>query len=278
MPVRPEGSQACATSTRSPPMIWQPSEHPDDLDQLGHSQPAGLRRARPGRLRRVEHVDVDRDVEGMPSELRQQPADDLHRVAGHHGVHRKEVGPVAVVLLAGARANPDLIDALRRNDVHHPGEGRGVVVPLAEELLAQVRMRVEMEDAKVGKRRPEHLDHGHGGRVVAAQHERDEPRTPPGGDLLARGIELLAGRRPVGKLAVADVGDRQIFEVALERGRVRLDRLGAEPDVERARVGALAEVHSPFEGNAVDDDLGVSERKTAADECRRHRAHISSPL
>src|SRR5437870_841337 len=38
-------------------------EHPDDLDQLRHSQPAGLGRARPRRLGRVEDVDVDRDVE-----------------------------------------------------------------------------------------------------------------------------------------------------------------------------------------------------------------------
>src|SRR5207245_8406542 len=72
---------------------------------------------------------------------------------------------------------------------------------------------------------------------------------------------------------VADVGDRQVFEVARERRRVGLDRLGAEPDVERARVGALAEVHPPLERNAVDDDASVSERKPAADEGRRDRAH-----
>src|SRR5438093_5779911 len=211
----------------------------------------------------------------MTGELREQPLYDLHRMPGHHRVHREEVGPPTVVLLPGAGADPDLVDALGRHDVHHAGEGRGVVVALAEELLAQVRMSVEMEDPEVGERRAEHLDDRDGGGVVAAQHERDEPRTPPGGHLLARGVELLAGRGAVGKLAVTDVGDRQILEVARERGRVRLDRLRAEPDVERARVGALAEVHPALERNAEDDDAGVSERKAAADERRRYRAHES---
>jgi hypothetical protein len=114
--------------------------------------------------------------------------------------------------------------------------------------------------------------------VIAAEHERDEPGTPPRGDLLARGVELLARGRAVRQLAVADVGDRQVFEIALQHRRVGLDRLGAEPDVERARVGALAKVHPPLERNAVDDDAGVSKGKAAADERRRDRAHISSSL
>src|SRR6267378_369505 len=79
----------------------------------------------------------------------------------------------------GSGANPDLVHALGRDDVHHAGEGRGVVVTLAEELLAQVRMGVEVKNAQVGKRGPQYLDHRHGGRVVAAQHERDQPRMPP---------------------------------------------------------------------------------------------------
>ena len=140
-----------------------------------------------------------------------------------------------MVLLAGARAKPDLVDALGRDDVHDAGEGRGVVVALAEELLAQVGMGIQVQDAEVRERRGEHLDDRHGGRVIAAQHEREQPWTPPLGDLLARGVELLARRHAVGELAVADVGDRQVFEVAPERRRVGLDRLGAEPDVERAR-------------------------------------------
>ena len=139
-------------------------------------------------------------------------------------------------------------------------------------------MSIQVQDAEVRERRGEHLDDRHGCRVIAAQHEREQPRTPPLGDLLARGVELLAGRHAVGELAVADVGDRQVFEIARERRRVGLDRLGAEPDVERARVGALSQIYPPLERNPVDDDAGVSEGKMAADERRRDRTHISSSL
>jgi len=42
--------------------------------------------------------------------------------------------------------------------------------------------------------------------VVAPEHERLEPGLPPGGDLRAGGVELLARRRAVRELAVAEVG------------------------------------------------------------------------
>src|SRR5206468_12593679 len=64
-----------------------------------------------------------------------------------------------------------------------------------------------------------------------------------------------------------------VFQVAHEGRRVGLDRLGAEPDVARTGVGALPEVHPPFEGDAEDDDAGVGERQGAADEARRDRTH-----
>ena len=41
------------------------AQHADDLEQLGHPQAAGLRRAGARRLAGIEHVDVDRDVERM---------------------------------------------------------------------------------------------------------------------------------------------------------------------------------------------------------------------
>src|SRR5438309_6563091 len=178
-----------------------------------------------------------------------------------------------MVFLARTGANADLVDALRRYDVHDAGERGGVVVALAQELLAQVRMGIEVEDAQLGERRRQHLDHRHGSGVVAAEHERDQPGPPPGGDLLPGGVELLPGRRAGGELAVADVGDSQVFQVAGERGRVGLDRLGAEPDVERTGVGALAEVHPALERDAVDDDTGVGEGEVTADEARRHCTH-----
>ena len=77
-------------------------------------------------------------------------------------------------------------------------------------------MGVELQDDEVREVRREDLDDGHGRGVVAAQHEREEPGSPPARDLVARGVELLAWRRAVGQHAIADVGQRQIVEVAVE--------------------------------------------------------------
>src|SRR2546427_11157573 len=73
--------------------------------------------------------------------------------------------------------------------------------------------------------------------------------------------------------SVPDVGDGQVFQITGERRRIGLDRFGAESDVERTGVGALAEVHPPLEGDAEDDDAGVGEGEIATDEARRNRAH-----
>jgi len=104
--------------------------------------------------------------------------------------------------------------------------------------------------------------------VVAAEHEGDQPRAPPLGDLFTRRVELLAGRGAVGELAVADVGQRQVFQVALGPRRVGLDRVGGQAEVARAAVGALAQVDPAFERDAVDDDATVGERPVAGDEAR----------
>ena len=86
------------------------------------------------------------------------------------------------------------------------------------------------------------LDHviGLGEGVVATEHERDEPRAPPRGDFFTRCVELLARRGAVGQLAVADVSQREVFEVSLGPRRVGLDRIGGQAEVARAAVGALA--------------------------------------
>jgi len=104
--------------------------------------------------------------------------------------------------------------------------------------------------------------------VIAAEHERDQPGPPPLGDLLTRRVELLAGRGAVGELAVADVGQGQVFQVTLGPRRVGLDRVGRQAEVARAAVGPLAQVDPALEGNAVDDDATVGERPVAGDEAR----------
>jgi hypothetical protein len=104
--------------------------------------------------------------------------------------------------------------------------------------------------------------------VVAAEHERDEPGAPPRGNLVTRCVELLARRGPVRELAVADVGQREVFEIPLGPWRVGLDRIGGQTEVARAAVGALAQVDPALERDAVDDDATVGKRPVAGDEPR----------
>ena len=130
-------------------------------------------------------------------------------------------------------------------------------------------MGVELEDAEVGESGRDDLHDRHRRRVVAAEHEGNEPRPPPRRDLGAGRVELLAGRRAVGQLAVADVRERQILQVPPERGRVCLDRVGGEPKVSRAAAGTFPEVDAALERDAVDDDAGVLEVARTSDEAWR---------
>src|SRR2546427_3375679 len=95
----------------------------------------------------------------------------------------------------------------------------------------------------------------------------------PRRDLGAGRVELLAGRRAVGQLAVADVRERQILQVPPERGRVCLDRVGGEPKVSRAAAGTFPEVDTALERDAVDDDAGVLEVARTSDEAWRDGSH-----
>ena len=246
------------------------AEEPDDLDQLGDADAARLGGAGAGRLRGIEDVDINGDVERIQGQLGQHPA---HGLDGMNLEGGKEPRAVARVLLPGARPDPDLVDALRGNDVHHPGHGRGVVVALAEELLAQVGVGVELEHAEPGDVRSEDLDDGDGGRVVAAEHEGDQSRPPPALDLGAGGVELLARRSAVGQLAVAQVGEGQVLQVEPEHRRVCLDGVRGEPEVAGSAVGALAKVHPPLEGNPVQHDRGLRRGPVAGDEAGCRRSH-----
>jgi hypothetical protein len=104
--------------------------------------------------------------------------------------------------------------------------------------------------------------------VVTAQHEGQESRPPPGGDLRSGGIELLAWGDAVGQLAVPDVSEPEVFQIALEGGRVGLDGVGGEAEVARPGIRPLPKVDAPLERDAVEDDAGLGEARIAGDEAR----------
>src|SRR5439155_12018824 len=71
--------------------------------------------------------------------------------------------------------------------------------------------------------------------------------------------------------AVTQVGDRQILEVAAERGRVGLDGVRGDAEVAGAVVGASPQVDGAFEGDAEEDKPSVREGSPAGDEARLSR-------
>ena len=99
-------------------------------------------------------------------------------------------------------------------------------------VLPEVRVGVELEDAQVRDGRRQDLDHREGGGVVAAQHDRPQAGPPEAPDLFPGPSELLAGRA-VAQLAVAQIGDGQVFEVPPEERRVGLDGVGGHAEVAR---------------------------------------------
>ena len=212
------------------------------------------------RVGTVEHQ--LREVLRREPRLREQAP---HRLERPHLVRREEVGRFALILLPGAGPHADLEDALGGDHVHHPGHRGGVVVPLAEELLAQVRVGVELEDAEVRDRGRQDLDDRERGGVVAAQHDRPQAGPPEPPDLLAGAGELLPGRA-IAQLAVAQIGDGEVLQVAPEERGVGLDGVGGEPELAGAVVGAAPEVDAAFEGDAEEDDPGAREGGPAGDE------------
>src|SRR5438034_827304 len=68
-------------------------------------------------------------------------------------------------------------------------------------------------------------------------------------------------------LAIAEVAERQVLEVAGQDGGIGLDRVRGQAEVERTAVGPLAEVHAPLEGDAKNADAGLGERQIG-------RAHV----
>ena len=147
IPVRPLGSQAWATSTRSPPMTWQSPSMRTISSSSGTRRPPGSGEPVPGASRGIEHVDVDRHVERVARASRGRswrttstgwPASTGKKLGRRFRYSSRE--PVRIPTW-NTRSGVD--------DVHHARHGRGVVVPLAEELLAGVGVRVELQDAQL---------------------------------------------------------------------------------------------------------------------------------
>src|SRR5215470_12480475 len=126
-------------------------------------------------------------------------------------------------------------------------------------------MGVQLEDPQFRNRRSEHFHYRKRRGVITPQHDGDEAGLPERADLFPGSRELFA-RRARAELAVAEIGHLEVFEIAVEGGRVSLDRVGGDPELARPMIGSPPEVDRAFEGNAEDDVARLGIGWAAGDE------------
>ena len=247
------------------------AEAPDDRKHLPGRESARLRRAGSGRVGGVEHVDVERDVEvlGAVERLRDGLFDDflepelLH--LGHEvRAHALLAHPVDQLVVRVVPAQPHLHEVLARNVLvlDQPADGRAVRHVVAHQLLAAVRVSVEVDHSQLAGAVDVSAPRGVGpeDRVVAAQDDRHRARRRDLTDHLAdRFDRLLDAERIHGGVAVVDHVehaeglDPNVEMVVHGRGRRQVALRG--PDRHRAEARASladAGVHRDADDGGVD--------------------------
>ena len=260
-------------------------------------QAGDLRRARRGRERRVDRVDVERQEQrSVPRSLAHEPpvvgrGQRAQRVAGEDlEAPAARLGEVGGSIERPAHAGERRALGRQQPLLERAPERRPVEVALAVVLVPRVGVGVDQDEPEravalgVRAQLPEH------DRVVAAEHERGDPggdqRPQPVVDL-PRGALGVAGCHR----KVAPVDERLAREhVDLERRmprpqqqRARADRLGAEPcarpvarrGVERhaddRRVHAVRFGHVGKAGERADARVARRERGVGRAVARGHR-------
>jgi hypothetical protein len=119
---------------------------------------------------RVEAVQVERDIE------RRLERKDFGVVQRPHLDHLDAKAPRLLRLVPVHRADADLYQSRGEPFLHDARKGAGVRVAVALELVVEVGVRVNMQDAQARVDGMERAQRRIGDGVVAAQHQR--PRTP----------------------------------------------------------------------------------------------------
>ena len=118
--------------------------------------------------RRVEHVDVDRDVH--------RTVDRRHRhdaLASLVDLDAEALGLRPLVW--GHGANPELDETGNLALLHDPSERARMGIPIAVELVVEIRMRIEMQEREAVMFTGHRLDERPGDEMIAA--DRDQPTT-----------------------------------------------------------------------------------------------------
>jgi hypothetical protein len=232
---------------------------PEEIDGR-HS--ARLRRSRPRRERRVEHVDVDGQVDGPLPDVRERALDHLADPELPDVVHEERRNPAFALPPEFGRPGPVAAEAdLRvaragdRTGLDEPEHRRPVRALDAEHLAARVGVRVEVDQPERPAARRDRRGAGLGDRMVAAERQRDDACVD---DLADQPRDRRVRMRRVGgqHRRVAVVDDAQLrervdarFEVRAGRARRGADRARREP---RPRAVGHEIVHRRADDRDVD--------------------------
>ena len=120
----------------------------------------------PGRVRRIEHVHIERDVHRARS---LQP-----RIGGKVShldhLHSKPLRLLPLMSIDGP--NPDLHQPFRQPALHNPRKRAGMRPPVPLKLVIQIRMRIKMKNRQLGILLRHRFDDRKRNRMISAQRHR----------------------------------------------------------------------------------------------------------
>ena len=279
MPVISAWSYAGATSTMSAPTTSRPASPRSTSSSCGARQPACLRRTRAGGVGRVEHVDVDADVDRPVAQPRAHPLDDVVDRGADEvtAVDRREAEPLRLVEVQARVERAAEPDVHRVLGVDQPllggaAERRPVRVRRTEVGVPRVEVGVEVQHRDRAVPLVLHPKQRQGDRVVPAERQQRPRRAGqlPGGclDLLDR----LGDRERV-HAGVTGVGD-----LCPQEGLHLLRRVvGAEQPRRLADVARPEPRTWPVGDPAVEGHPQTAMSASGTSVSRGSRAKVASP-
>ena len=240
----------------------QAYQPPQDGQELAAGEPAGLGCTGPGRVRGVEHVDVDRDVDRRVGKARSEFRDGVRDAPGLQVHRRHDREPEALVVhevvpREQRAADPDVRGVVLEQQALLPrsAERRPVRVGRAEVRVPRIQVRVEVQERDRSVPALHHPEQRKRDRVVAADREEV---LGPGEDLLGPGFDLPDRLHDVERVAsdVSGVGHLLVGEgLDLEAGVVAAEQPRGLPHGDRAEPSARPERGPAVERHAEHRDV-----------------------
>ena len=210
--------------------------------EVAPKEAAGLGGAGAGHHRRIKPIEIHREIDRLAPQGLERLGHPLDR---HQPARLPQLGK----FLAAAATDGDLQQLLAGQHLQAAAHGAGVAVLRAQPLVAQVGVGIELHQHQL-RVLGRHGRYGAGAdRVFAAQHQRLETQGQHRfGGRLHRRHHRLGGAE--GDINGAEVGEGQVFQVAIELGAVALQAAAHLADCRRPEAGAGAEGGGAVVGHA----------------------------